>query len=96
MKKAFKVFLVLVILSAISISIRDGCLGTKNMGIITVPGWAHGVALCERKMSPATQQDEAKIWNDGMATYVVNLGHENDRQVQQLVRRAHEMCAVFY
>ena len=42
-------------------------------GIIGLEGYEHGVALCESEYHTVIHLEEAHVWNDGMATYVINL-----------------------
>ena len=80
MKKAMLV-LALVVLSA-----------CKADGIVAVNGWANGVAFCEKEYHWVVFQKEVTVWNDGMASYVVNAGHENDEQLQHLKDLVHLYC----
>ena len=97
MRRWIYLFLAFTTISVFSVSLRDGCIGTSNnLGIYTVQGWAHGVALCENNPSPKKQIEGGVVWNDGMATYTVNTGHENDRQVAELIANAHVGCAQYY
>ena len=97
MKRWLYIFIAFAVISATSVGLRDGCIGTtNNLGIYNVPGWAHGVALCENAPSPKKQIEGGVLWNDGIATYTVNTGHENDPQVAQLIANAHTGCAQFY
>ena len=57
-------------------------------GIVGVEDWAHGVALCEADFSAVVVLEEATVWNDGIATYVVNAGHFQDEQTRKLVKKA--------
>lgn len=65
----------------------------SNNGIVTLEGYSEGVAFCESKYSVVVHLDEAHIWNDGIATYVINKGHYSDPQVKELVNLTHKECA---
>lgn len=66
------------------------------MGIAMCAGCSEGVAFCEDKISWILHENDAHVWNDGMATYVVNKRHEYDPQVKELVETAHKLCAKYY
>ena len=70
-------------------------LGCSSEGIITLKNYPDGVAFCESQYSAVISNDEATVWNDGTATYVVNAGHYGDKQVQQLINLAHKECAKY-
>ena len=65
-------------------------------GIIMVPGFSHGIALCESERSTILfVEDDSKIWNDGVATYIVSKGHLRDKRVRKLIKLAHTQCKNF-
>ena len=63
-----------------------------NNGIVVLPGFEHGVALCEDTFSAVIHEKEATLWADGIAFYTVNKGHYDDPEVQRLVKLAHVEC----
>lgn len=84
--------------SLVAIVIMTGWLCFANWanrndnGIITVPGYAHGVAFCGKEYGAVVSTDEATLWADGVATYVINAGHEKDKEVKVLEWEAKASC----
>lgn len=78
----------LVVVMLLSCSIM-GCTD----GIVILDGYAHGVALCENRYSVIVHKEEASYFADGVASYVINHGHINDPQVDDLIKKAHKVCS---
>lgn len=72
-------------------------LGNGAPGIIIVPGYEHGVALCEgeegQNEEMVTQEDEYHMWMEDGVLFTVNYGHLDDDEVQELVRWGKHECA---
>jgi len=93
-----KEFLIAIALSTMFVAL--GCMWAiyavrNNNGIVILDGYEHGVAFCESKMGTVVHTDEASFWNDGIASYVINRGHEKDPQVEELVKLATTHCQQF-
>jgi len=57
---------------------------TNNNGIIAVSDWEHGIAICEKDYSSVLHLDDISVYNDGFATYVINVGHYDDESHKEL------------
>lgn len=67
-------------------------------GIVAVDNWPHGVALCEGQLQEGVygaHLQEATVWNNGHATFVVNAGHEDDPELQNLQAAALIECSKY-
>lgn len=73
------------------LGVLSACSGE---GIVSIPGWAHGVALCGNTDYQVTYGRDIMV-GDNMALYVVNAGHAGDTEVYDLQAKAHEVCAAF-
>lgn len=64
-------------------------------GIIAVPGFQHGVAFCGVEYGVVAYTEDNEFWHDKERdiTYVVNEGHINDEEVNNLVLTAQVECA---
>ena len=88
---------VIVIVSLI-ILVALGCLVAINVtknnnGIVILDGFQHGVALCGEEPTFIADSMDATSWYDGVATYTINEGHQDDTQVQELVALAQIKCS---
>jgi hypothetical protein len=61
-------------------------------GIVILEGYPEGAAFCESEYGTVFHSSEATSWNDGVATYVINTGHENDPEVKELILLANKYC----
>ena len=68
---------------------------TGGAGIVAVEGYEHGVALCGNQMHDVVGVDEATVWADEYATYVINAGHEGDPEVVALQAAALIECSKY-
>ena len=69
--------------------------GCSGKGIVSVPGWPDGVALCDNNKNPVVYTSDAVLWADGVAMYTINKGHGHDPQVKTLIHLAHEICPLY-
>lgn len=93
MKEAIKVISIVTVVFAAVIAI--GAALNSDNGIIGLEGYEHGVAFCENEYSAVIHLEEASVWNDGVATYVINEGHYKDPEVKDLVALAKVECAKY-
>ena len=77
---------------AILVALAAGCNGK---GIVVIEDYAHGVAFCEKEFNHVVHHKDATTWSDGVATFVVNRGHENDKEIKQLVELAETICSQY-
>ena len=64
----------------------------NNEDIVALEGYEHGVAFCGDEWLGIAHAADAHAWKDDVATYVVNEGHKEDPEVQQLVQLAKLQC----
>ncbi len=67
----------------------------ENSGIIALEGYPDGVAFCGDEYHSVVHLNDATVWADNMATYVINKGHFKDPEVVQLVALAQNECSKF-
>ncbi len=85
--------LIAVVLVVLVAFVTYNVLNAK--GIVTVPGYEHGVAFCQEEYSHVIHTNEGHFWADGTAMYVVNNGHLNDPEVEELKAAAASECAQY-
>lgn len=66
--------------------------GCSNNGIIIIEDYPHAVAICGQEKPNKIIVNEAIFISDGVATYTINRGHENDPEVQELMSLAKIEC----
>ncbi len=70
--------------------------GDWGKGIVSVPDWEHGVALCEGGEDERIGlYGEAHMWKSHGIMFVVNKGHMVDDQLMDLKTLATAECAQY-
>jgi hypothetical protein len=82
-----------IILAALCALWYQGC---NAKGIVSVPGYEHGVAFCENEYPTIIfDTDKAHLKHEDGVFYVINKGHKDDPEVQQLEKAAKAECAQY-
>jgi hypothetical protein len=64
-------------------------------GIVAIEGYEHGVAICGSGAAQESYLGAATLFQDEYATYVINKGHENDKEVAALRAAALIECSKY-
>ena len=86
-----------VVVVLVVVSIYRVAMDSSDNGIVKVPGYEHGVALCEGEEDFSKGlYGEAYMWAEDGILYVINEGHENDPEVQALEDLARSRCVKLF
>lgn len=64
-------------------------------GIVAIEGYEHGVAICGDEAAQEAYLDQATLFTDEYATYIINKGHESDPEVVALQAAALIECSKY-
>lgn len=89
----------MVLLTILGLSVAAAGFSTviiqEPKGVVALPGWEEGVAFCGEEYTWVVVGPKDHTWYDRVSniTYVINQGHANDEEANQLERLAERECA---
>lgn len=82
---------VVAICGVLAVIITLNAFNSHN-GIIILDDYEHGVAFCQEEYTTVVYEVGATVFHEGQALYVINKGHEEDPEVDDLKALAEVEC----